>query len=112
MSLLISTPQFFSKHKNKSKNKKKSVAFMARQANHLVFLLVLSLCLTMLFTSIEASPINDPIHFHHHHHDKMKSRTPRRVGNGHRYDQVLALRGIKSGPSPGDGNSVVTGVHN
>ncbi|KAI8018004.1 hypothetical protein LOK49_LG04G03746 [Camellia lanceoleosa] len=85
---------------------------MARQANHLVFLLVLSLCLTMLFTSIEARPINDPIHFYHHHHDKMKSRTPRGVGNGHQYDQVLALRGIKSGPSPGDGNSVVTGVHN
>ncbi|PSS35203.1 Forkhead box protein like [Actinidia chinensis var. chinensis] len=86
---------------------------MAGKPNHIFSLLVVFLCLGMLFTSIHARPIHTaPNHRHHH---KMSSR-PRQGGKnyiGHGYDEVLALRGIKnSGPSPGEGHSVVNGVHN
>ncbi|KAI8541523.1 hypothetical protein RHMOL_Rhmol08G0067900 [Rhododendron molle] len=83
---------------------------MARKTIHLVFLLVLSLCLTQLFTSIQARPINVPNH--HRRHEKTNS-PPCPEGNGRHYAEILSLRGIKdSGPSPGEGHSVTNGLHN
>ncbi|GMP29205.1 hypothetical protein CsSME_00004412 [Camellia sinensis var. sinensis] len=82
---------------------------MAKQPSHLLFLLLLSLCFTIFFTSsIHARPIDVPKHPCHvkndHHH---------RHRNHDQYDQVLALRGIKnSGPSPGEGHSFVNDLHN
>ena len=88
--------------------------FMARKPNHVFSLLVVFLCLGLLFVSIQARPIHTaPYHRHIH---KISSR-PRQGGKNHnisrRYSEVLALRGIKnSGPSPGEGNTFVNGVHN
>ena len=88
--------------------------FMARKPNHVFSLLVVFLCLGLLFVSIQARPIHTaPYHRHIH---KISTR-PQQGGKNHnisrRYNEVLALRGIKnSGPSPGEGNSFVNGVHN
>ncbi|KAG5527283.1 hypothetical protein RHGRI_028246 [Rhododendron griersonianum] len=78
---------------------------MARKPNHLLFLLlVLYLFFTISFTSVNArpGPVDAPTG---HHHAKVQWSP---------YDEiVLALRGIKStGPSTGEGHSVVHGVRN
>lgn len=84
---------------------------MAMKLNNFLFFAILFLSISSLFVSNEARELKDlKVNLNHN-----KLEVVEKGGKSifQRYEQILALYGIKnSGPSPGIGHSVVNGVHN